>query len=405
MIKTNEARHAYEEAVTRTSEVEDHQQRLRDEIAEKLKKALEDLEKEGKMKQDWENDARKKNALVHKMEKEHDELKQKIEEVKKENKEKDDILRSAEERCLELESEKEILVKLKNDLELKLAEFKTHRDESTHELKRENEDLKLRLAKTSEITGDELNDVLAEIVDLKEKLDVITDEKEKVQEQMKEAKLKEANVTKQNEVLKQSNIEILQTNKELLEQNEALLIKSKTLESALEETLEEMRVPQEEADPTELICDDVDGGVSTSDNTPPSEPPKNPPRGTGSSPNKDVLLLQEEIRELKDDIDILKEKNEMLYVELDKKHETELDLLNKISELEDELYRSAQEGFESEMDDKETLIKRRKGVELNLKRAIAENEKLKEDLTKKEEELNSIQVRFKICLPYLIQPQ
>ena len=386
--------------------MEENQRSLKDEIAEQLKKALENLEKEEKLRKEWENDARKKNSQVQVTNNEIDELKQKMDEVEKESKEKDNILRNAEERCLELESEKEILVKLKNDLELKLAEFRTHRDKDAHDLRRENEDLKLRLARASEITGEELSDVLEEIEDLKEKVNTLSDEKDSLKDQLKETKVKESKAVREADILKQGNIEILQTNKELLEQNETLTNKNRTLQSALEETLEARLLPQDEADSKEAALDYVDGGDETlRDRSTPSSPGQGsgPTRGGGGSPYKEILKLQDEIKELKDDIEIVKETNDNLCVELDKKHETELDLLNKISELEDELYRSAQEGFESEREDKETLIIRRRSMELNLKRAMAENEKLKTDLNKKEEELAAAQVKFLLVFSILYQ--
>lgn len=388
-------RQAYEEALTRTDEAESHQRTLREEIADELKKALEKLEKEEKLKKEWENDARKKNSQVQTMNKESDELKQKIDEITKENKEKDSILRNAEERCLELEAEKEILVKLKNDLELKLAEFRTHRDNEAHGIRRENEDLKAKLTRAGEITGEELRDVLVEIEELREMVGTLSDEKEDLKEQLKDMKNKELKTNKEVDLLKRGNIEILQTNRELLEQNEELVIRSKTLEYAFEETLEERSIPQDEASSKEFILDDVDGGIGSVGNAPVPGPPAKPSRssrGDGGSPYKEVLKLQDEIKELKDVVEILKEKNEMLCVELDRKHETELDLLNKISDLEDDLYRSAQEGFESEREDKGTFPNRKRNAELNLKRVIVENEKLKEDIEKKDQELNVLQV-------------
>ena len=394
-FQTQEARQAYDEAATRANDNEENHQKARDELAEQLKSALKDLEKEEELRKKWETDAREKNSQVHKMTKENDELKQKMDEIMKENTEKDKILRIAEEKCVELESEKNIIAQFKNDLELKLAELRTHRDKESHDIRLQNEDLKLRLARAGEITGDELGHVLTEIVELKEEVGSLSNEKENLKEQLKESKVKESKFMKEVDILKQSNIEILQTNKELLEQNEALMVKSRNLESALEETLEERFLPQSEADPKDPASDSVDGGDRTihDKNTPsPSDKGFGSPGGSGRKPNEEILKLLEEIQELKEYTEILKETNENLCIELDKKHETELDLLNKISELEDDLYRSAQEGFESEKDDKETLIKRRKTMELNLKHANAENDKLRADLEKKEDELIIAQV-------------
>ena len=397
IFQTQEARQAYEEAASRSNELEENHRKARDEISEQLKKALKDLAKEEEQRKDWEEDARKKNSHVHVKNKEIDELKQKLDEVMKEKTKQGELLRDAEEKCIELESEKNVIAQLKNDLELKLAELRTHRDKDAHDLRLENEDLKMRLAKTRDVTGDELNNILTEIVELKEEMGVLSTEKESLREQLKESKVKESKMIKEVDILKQSNIEILQTNKELLEQNETLKIKGRNLESALEETLEERFLPHIEAGLRDPAFDSVDGGDRTiHDRFAPSSPGKGSgsPSGTGADPSEEILKLREEIQELKEDTDILKETNDNLCVELDKKHEIELDLLNKISELEDDLYRSAQEGFESEKEDKETLIRRRKNIELSLKHAFAENEKLKSDLEKKEEELAVVQVWY-----------
>ena len=395
IFQTQDARQAYSEAASRANELEESHQKAREEISQQLKKALEDLEKEEKLRKEWESDARKKNSQAQAMNKENDELKQKLDEIMKEKIEKDKILRLAEEKLIELESEKSVIAQLKNELELKLAELRTHRDKDAHDLRLENEDLKVRLAaKANDVTRDELDAVLTA---LKDEVNALSIENDSLREQLRESKSKESKVSKDADVLTQSNIEILQTNKELLEQNESLMLKCRNLESALEETLEERSFPQVEAELKDPAFDSVDGENKTiHDKFAPSSPGKgsNSPGGVGDRNTEEISKLRDEIQELREYTEILKETNDNLCVELDIKRETELDLLNKISELEDDLYRSAQEGFESEMDDKETLIIRRKNIELTLKHASAENEKLKEDLQKKEEELAVVQVGF-----------
>ena len=401
IFQTQDARQAYSEAASRANELEESHQKVREEISQQLKRALEDLEKEGKLRQEWESDARKKNSQVQAMNKENDEIKQKLDEMMKEKTEKDKMLHLAEEKRIELESEKSVIAQLKNELELKLAELRTHRDKDAHDLRLENEDLKMRLAATaSDVTRDELDALLTE---LKDEVNALSIENDNLREQLRESKVNESKVSKDADLLTQSNIEILQTNKELLEQNESLMLKCRNLESALEETLEERSFPQTEAELKDPAFDSLDGEDKTiHDKFAPSSPQREggSPRGIGSNPDAEILKLRDEIQELREYTEILKETNDNLYIELDKKHETELDLLNKISELEDDLYRSAQEGFESEMDDKETLINRRKNIELNLKHASAENEKLKEDLQKKEEELAAVQVGFTVFLHF-----
>ncbi|XP_065053400.1 A-kinase anchor protein 9-like isoform X3 [Rhopilema esculentum] len=396
--QTNEARQSYDDAVARSSEAEEEHKKRQEEIAENLKKALKDLEKEGKLKSDWEKDARQKQSDLQSTKKENSELRHKVDELQKDNRTKNDDLRSMEEKLIESEAEKEVLAKFKKDLEMNLADLRTHQEKEIYRLKLENKDLEGRLSKAVSLSGDDFQDVLAEIYELKEEVETLSEEKEKLRGQLKEAKTNMTNASQEAERLRLNISETLQSNIDLAQQNEALRKKNKSLESAFEETLEERRIAQEEAASREGELDDVDGPSSTnrSHSTPGS--PGSSPSGQSGRPEgdgRDTADLLKEIQNLKDIIESFKENNDALSCELDQKHETELELLNKITELEDDLYKSANEGFESEREEKGVVLHRKRSLELNFKLLASENDKLKTDMQKQETELEALQADLK----------
>ena len=360
-----------------------------------MKKALEELEKEGKLKSDWEKDARQKQSELQSTRKENSELREKVDDLQKDNRTKNDDLRSMEEKLIESEAEKEVLAKFKKDLEMNLADLRTHQEKEIYRLKLENKDLEERLSKAVSLSGDDFQDVLAEIYELKEEVETLSEEKEKLRGQLKEAKTNTTNASQEAERLRLNISETLQSNIDLAQQNEALRKKNKTLESAFEETWEERRTAQEEAASRDGELDDVDGPGSTNRShvTPGSPGPS--PSGQSGRPEgdgRDTADLLREIQNLKDIIESFKENNDALSCELDQKHETELELLNKITELEDDLYKSANEGFESEREEKGGVLQRKRSLELNFKLLASENDKLKTDMQKRETELEALQV-------------
>ncbi len=370
--------------LARSSQSEQEQREKREKIAEELKKALEDIEKEKKLKENWEKDARKKHSDHEALKKEAADLKKKIESLEKEGREKDDTLRNIEEKCLELETEKELLGKLKHELELKLAEVRTHFEKDSHGVRQENEDLKARLARAVQLSGDEFQEVVAEIEDLKENIHVLSLDKEALKSQLKDAKDKLSDTGGENDTLRENISEILQSNIELIQQNEGLKGKIASLESALEETLVEKKIsPQKVSDVTTLDQDFVDGFLDVD----------------GAS-KSNVSALKNEITSLKECVDFLKQENENLCNNLEEKVENELELINKVSELENELYKSANEGFESF--DSNSLLRQKKNMEKKLKKLTAENEKMAEELVAEKENVKSLKVSEHLSHFYLL---
>eukprot|EP00794_Sanderia_malayensis_P003343 gene3343-3832_t len=376
--QTTDTRQSIDEMLARSSQLEQEQSVQREKLAEELKKALKEIEDEKKSKADWEKEARKKHADHEAMKKEHAELKKehaelktKIESLEKEGHQKEQALRSTEEKLLELETEKEILSNLKTQLELKLAELKAHSEKDSHDVRRENEDLKARLARATKLSGDELDGVIVEMEDLRENIHSLSYDKEALKSQMKEAKDQLAETGAENERLRQNISEVLQSNIELIQQNEGLKGKISSLESALDETLAEQMISPERAATFNVENDFVNGVLDVD----------------GGSKSAAVSALREEVTSLKECLESLKRENENLCCNLEEKVENELELINKVSELESELYKSANEGFESY--DSDSLLRKSKTMERKLKGLTEENEKIAEEL---QDERRNIQV-------------
>ena len=365
--------------IARSSESENQQRSRREQIAEELKKALEDLEKEHKRKEDWEKEARKKHSEHVLLKKEVEQLNKSVEALKREGAEKDEQLNKAEEQFLEVEAERGVLEKLKLDLEWKLAEVKTHHEKGAHDFKKENESLKTRLARAIELSGDEFDEVVGEIEKLREDVVTLSDEKEALKSQVHAVKEKLADSGEENSTLRENISEILQSNIELIQQNEALKGKVLSVESAFEETLAEQQIAQDKAELTGLDKLFVDGGLDGD---------------VVDSGMEKISTLKEEIASLKDYVEQLKQENDNLCNNLEDKVENELELRNKVSELENEMYKSANEMFEMDKDDVQRFVKEKKSAEVKLKKLTSENRRLVEQIDANNEEITSLQVRF-----------
>ena len=206
-----------------------------------LQEADKNLRHEQEHRENLEKELTSKEDTVESIRKETENLRLQLQNMTNKEKLSDSSVKDLEEKCTGLQTEKNLLAKVKLELEMRLAELRTSIEKERYALKYENDQLKVQVAKKANISMDDLEHAFAEIEELKNVIQTLSEERELLRSQITRFQDNSVAGEKEIESLKEHLSQVMNEHRQKAEENELLKGKYDALVAAVEESSEQHR--------------------------------------------------------------------------------------------------------------------------------------------------------------------